>query len=1496
MRKNLTSFCILLLLSAHIGAMANLIAPRNLSDRPTDIPAKTSARNKPSPVLKNTASGVTLYGNLIFANSWGNDGSAMGIYQFDAVENPEVSLVHIPESGPLGANGGATLVDGKYLYCITYSEWEGTIMSNELICYDIDTWEEVSCKKIPLTTISTDMTWNPVDGEIYGAFYNTSKNGYVFGTLDLETGEVDNVCDITLKDDNDYPAGFVVIAANSVGEVYGISQMGDLYKFDIENGSYDLIGATGFKPAYQQSGCFDFTTKQLYWAACDEDFSGIYQVDTNTGAATLLGTFDDLEEFVGLYSLSPNADLEGPGSVTDVTVDFEGAALSGTISFTLPTVTVGGNPLSGDVDYTVEIDNEIVESDTKAAGSTVEIPVSLAEGSHLLNIVVKNANGAGPSNRTQFFVGTDTPAAAEGVTAQLDDNSVTITWNAVTQGEHNGYIDLDKLSYRVVRQPDNQVVADQLTDTTAIDHALPDLLGEYYYEVSATADGRQSTLAQSPGITLGSYLDPPYSHQFRSMDSFDLYTIINANHDDKEWTATVNGAQLNYNRDLDADDWIVSPPMNLKAGHLYTLTVTGRSSSKLYAERFEVKYGTAATAEALTNVIIEPSEFTTSESETFQATFSPQSDGLFHIGIHGISEKFMGALYIYSLEISAPTNALAPAAASEMNATAAPEGALSATITAIAPSQRANGTELTTLVKAEISNDSTGLLVGTIENPQPGQEVSITDSKAANGFNTYSIVFFNEAGEGYEAECTIYIGIDTPIAVINPRVVQRGNEAVISWEAPTTGINGGYIDPAKLTYRISQLKPVPGLTASEVEGLSYTDKSLNADEGQILLSYQVSAESVAGEGEATPTNSILFGTPYPAPFTESWPNGVSQNSPWVVDIESGDYADWAASQTSYSTVLGAQDNDDGWIAFSGPGSARLVSPKVDISKLANPVLKVWVNNPDGLSQVNIQLSTDLGETWKDLFKSSDSNENTWTCHSIDLGAYRDAEFLQIGILASTEDWLAEYVMVDNLRIYDQLANDLVMNGFTGPESVIGAQPANYSVTIYNDGAQEANDYKIAIYSGDKLVAEQEGKAIQPDTYSTFSLELAAPVNASAFDLTAKIEFEGDLNAQNNEATLSVTIEQPKYPTIGDLNAEADGNSVTLTWSKPALTCTPDPVTDDIESYEEWTIGGIDANNRTGEIGEYTVYDGDGAETALINAWCPDYPNKGAAMAFQVMSTDSESLSTQLTLYGLTAHSGKQLFACWSLLQGTNNDYLILPELKEGNKSLSFWARSIPYYFGASGYDKFEILYSTSDNAIESFEVLEGSETTVPDGFEQDPENGYNRYSFELPADAKYVAIHCISSNKVGLLIDDIEFIAASVPDETLVLNGYNLYRNNELYKQLPDTEGYVDTEVEEGNSYTYNVTAVFDKGESGYSNTVTIDELSGIESLNQGIKVYAGNHAIVIENADNHRAEIFKIDGNKIFDKNISHSDRIAVDTGIYIVRIDNHSFKVAVQ
>ena len=231
-----------------------------------------------------------------------------------------------------------------------------------------------------------------------------------------------------------------------------------------------------------------------------------------------------------------------------------------------------------------------------------------------------------------------------------------------------------------------------------------------------------------------------------------------------------------------------------------------------------------------------------------------------------------------------------------------------------------------------------------------------------------------------------------------------------------TGINGGYIDPEKLTYQISQLQPMSVSTATEITGLTYTDESLNADSGQMLLSYQISAKSIAGEGEATPTNSILFGTPYPAPFTESWPEGKTENDPWAIDVVEKGYGDWSVTQTSFSTILGAQDGDDGWISFSGPGSYRLVSPKINVAALENPVLKVWVNNPDGLSEIHIQASVDLGTNWTTLLEINSADNNIWKCHAIDLSNYRNADFLQIGILGATEDWGAESVMIDNLRI------------------------------------------------------------------------------------------------------------------------------------------------------------------------------------------------------------------------------------------------------------------------------------------------------------------------------------------------------------------------------------------------------------------------------------------------------------------------------------------------
>ena len=70
-------------------------------------------------------------------------------------------------------------------------------------------------------------------------------------------------------------------------------------KFDFRKSLIEL----GVTPAnYLQSAAFDSKTGLLYWAAQLEDgTSALYEVDTETGEATLVAEFEDGEEIVGMY-------------------------------------------------------------------------------------------------------------------------------------------------------------------------------------------------------------------------------------------------------------------------------------------------------------------------------------------------------------------------------------------------------------------------------------------------------------------------------------------------------------------------------------------------------------------------------------------------------------------------------------------------------------------------------------------------------------------------------------------------------------------------------------------------------------------------------------------------------------------------------------------------------------------------------------------------------------------------------------------------------------------------------------------------------------------------------------------------------------------------------------------------------------------------------------------------------------------------------------------
>ncbi len=350
----------------------------------------------------------------------------------------------------------------------------------------------------------------------------------------------------------------------------------------------------------------------------------------------------------------------------------------------------------------------------------------------------------------------------------------------------------------------------------------------------------------------------------------------------------------------------------------------------------------------------------------------------------------------------------------------------------------------------------------------------------------------------------------------------------------------------------------------------------------------------------------------------------------------------------------------------------------------------------------------------------------------------------------------------------------------------------------------------------------------------------------------------------------------------------------------------------MESYEAWTVGGIDVTeDRTthkmivkqdrGTIGDYTLIDKDHLPTQYVmGAYGKPISHLGDGMVCMVMD---------MTLYGnnssiMDAHSGNKMLCFWTSPQ--NDDYFILPELAPNSKYISFWAKSLSAKYGLESFD---IMVSTTGKEPSDFTVFK-SVTDVPTGYKADFEKGYSFYEFDLPANTKYVAIHYNSKDVQALLIDDIT-CTPNYETQTLTLNGYNIYRdgekiNDEPVKETTFTDYLTDDAAHaskraarsaEKAPHYYNVTAVYEEGESGYSKTAEAIQTDGIDAstIAKG-HIYTITDAIVIDGMAGANAAIYTLDGRLVCKVKAAASTQIPVSKGVYLVKVQQYTRKVVVK
>lgn len=1413
----------------------------------------------------------------------GTDATSIVVFR----ANEQHDMTALVSGDEYRANGGGCYAGNDY-YCVGYTQFFGMTLPT-LYHYDASTWSLVEVHDAPVGCISYDMTYDATDGKIYGAFYNDDMSGFVFGTLDPATVSRSVIAQL--------PCEYFAIAASPAGVIYGIDEDGCLTTIDKVTGNITIVGQTGVKPMFKQSADFDDTTGRLYWAGVKADqTSALYEVDVNTGAASKIFDFAIEDQILALNVLAPEAVADAPNSVENLAVDFAGGALQGVVSFTAPDHTFGGTPLSGQLTYEVAIDGTRHDSGQVAPGAARQVSITLAEsGFHEVSVSTANTAGRSPVVVKRQWFGFDNPRGVENLTLTSDDDNLCLSWDAPSTGVNGGCVNTAALRYTVVRQPGNVTVADRQQATTFTEPYSKEGMASYQYEVTVCAGDFTSEKVVSDKLLAGSAFTVPYTENFDSPSAADLFTVIDVHGDNKTWMhnydadTSTGDMRCSYSNSNPKDDWLISPPVKLEAGRLYNLSVQVMArGGATYPEKLTVVLATAPTPEAMTaataTTVIGTREFKSRAFEEVSGLFNIAADGTYYIGIHASSDRYMDVLAVDNLKIVAEAGFDAPAAVTSLEAVADADGSTGVTLTFRTPTLTINDDRLAGIEKVEIYRDNT--LAHTIEPVGVGQTYSWHDDAALQGMNTYEVRATNGDKRGLPASVQVYAGFDVPGRPTNVRISEAAGTVTLTWEAPVRGEHGGVIDTSSMTYLVVDSEGE--LVKSDITGTRW-EFNLQIPSGQDLYAWSVAARNAQGMGNATRSNILALGQPNGLPFVESFPRAVNQTSPWG-QVVSGMGGRWFTSDTGLRPIASPQDRDGGLLTFipaDDNDEALIYSGKIEVASATAPVVDFWYYKADGVAcNLALEVSANHGAFAKVADVDFDAAHAGWNFARMPLDGIDCSDFVQIGFRASTGS-VGRRVHIDNIVLRDPAKYDLAALDVAAPADIKVGQPTTVTATLMNVGTMPAQDYSVELWVNGMLLQTVAGKPLEPLATAAYDFDVVPTVAMStkaAFGM--KIVYAADKNLIDNTLIAAdVNVEMPVWPTVTDLSGSYDGTNVNLEWSAAAdAVVDPQPLTDRFEQYEPFIID---------NIGDWTVVDIDGGTgTYTINntsSTSVDYPNAGKPMAFQVFNPSHAGLllvNGEGSPTGWMPHSGSQMLAAFADRDGQNDDWLISPRLSGQAQTVTFYARS---YSDMYGLETIEVLTSATDRATTSFERVKGVAANVP--------AAWTLYSIELPEGTQYFAIRCTSSNHFVLLVDDISYVPAGATPVALSVQGYNVYRNGKLLTDTPVSEPRFSEPFAPGQLPKYAVTAVYDKGESNFSNIVTVATTGISDAAGATLKVISDSGRLIVEGARGADVTVVGADGSVAWSGvPATDSHAVALPAGIYIVTARGVALKAAVR
>lgn len=497
------------------------------------------------------------------------------------------------------------------------------------------------------------------------------------------------------------------------------------------------------------------------------------------------------------------------------------------------------------------------------------------------------------------------------------------------------------------------------------------------------------------------------------------------------------------------------------------------------------------------------------------------------------AEEFVG-MFFYLDEIAAGAPAQATSVTKDFTG-----ASLSGNIVFDIPATTFNGNQGSGDVTYEIFANGEKVSSGT---STFGANVVAPVSVPEAGNYTFSVILANGEGKSDVSYLRTFIGEDTPAKASGLNLSYGDGKFSLSWDA-AKGINGGYLNPDEISYRI---KRYPGevVVKDNYKETSLTDE-MPVPDGLTTFSYTV---EVLYKGTATTpasTNEIVLGNIIP-PYQENFDNGDGFAKYTVINVNS-DYSKWVYSSKNGCVEITAgygqrNDNND-WLI--------LPAVKVEKGKMYNFsfATKCRGENYPEKCLVKFGNAPTADAMTNTIVEETEVTSTEWTT----LGGSFIAEetgLVYIGIQNITSVSVAYTQYVDDIAISAPVSpaspgavTDLVVT--PAADGSFSASLSFTAPTLNSDGQTLTNLDRVVIYRNDKEIASLNATPGQKLTYNDTNADGGMVNGLNTYRLVA---FNSTGDGTPNTISCYIGFNTPKQVENVVAKTGSDTGKAVVTWN------------------------------------------------------------------------------------------------------------------------------------------------------------------------------------------------------------------------------------------------------------------------------------------------------------------------------------------------------------